>query len=97
MNPYFVAVIYVVVATAVIPLGFAIFHTKYQLADVLLAVVAGAATWLIPTVGGIASLVVTVGILYWRLGRGALFPDIVVSVLVARLVMVPVLILFVHR
>jgi hypothetical protein len=90
LNPYLVALIYGVVGTGVIAIVFALFKTPYQLWEVVLAAVAGAALTFIPTVGGIASLVGTLGVLFWRLGRG-LATDIFVSVAVARLVMVPVL------
>ena len=97
MSSIAVAVTYVAVAAAVIPLGLAIFKTQYQFLDVVLAAIAGGAASLIPiagglAVGGIASLVVTIGVLYWRLGRD-LFPDIVLSVMVARLATVPVLLM----
>ena len=93
MNPYVVALTYAVVGAVVIPLGFAIFKTQYQYLDVVLASIGGAALSLIPTIGGVASLAGTIGILYWRMRRDLLFPDIVISVAVARLVMVPVLLL----
>lgn len=97
MYAFGVALTYAVVCTAVIPLCFALFRTQYQFLDVLLAAIGGAALSLIPTIGGVASLVGTVGILYWRLRRDLLFPDIVISVAAARLVMVPVLLSLMHR
>ena len=97
MNAYVLALTYVVVGTVVIPLGFAVFRTQYQIVDVILAAIVGAALSLIPTIGGVASLVGTVGILYWRMRRDLLFPDIVISVAVARLAMVPALFLVVHK
>ena len=90
LNAYLVALTYAVVSAVVIPLGFAVFNTHYRYVDVILGAVAGAALSFIPTLGGVASLVGTVGVLYWRIGRD-LFPDIVISVLVARLAMLPVL------
>lgn len=87
INPYVVAATYAVAGVAVIPLGFQFFSTKYRFADVLLAAVAGGLLSLIPTVGGPASLLATVGILYWRVGKDALVPDILVAVFLARLVM----------
>jgi hypothetical protein len=83
--------------TAVIALAFRIFKTQYQLMDLVLAAIAGAMASLLPTIGAIVSLIVTIGMLYWRLGKDALVPDIVVSVLVARLVLLPVLLLLKHR
>jgi len=92
LNPYVVALTYAVVATVVIAMVFAIFKTPYQLWEVVLAAVVGAALSFIPTVGGVASLAGTLGILFWRLGGGHA-TDIFVSVAVARLVMVPVLLM----
>ena len=90
MNSILVAVVYAAVAVAIIPLVFALFRTQYQFLDVVLASVAAAAASFIPTIGGPASLVVMVAVLYWRIGQG-IFPDIVVAVGAARLAMVPVL------
>jgi len=92
LNPSVVALTYAVVGTAVIAIVFALFKTPHQLWEVVLAALVGAALSFIPTVGGIASLVGTLGVLFWRLGRG-LATDIIVSVAVARLVMVPVLLM----
>ncbi len=96
MDPYIVAAIYAVVATAVIPLGFQLFDTKYRFFDVVLAATGGAVLSLIPTVGGAASLIATVAILYWRVGKDALVPDILASVFAARLVMFLALLKFWH-
>jgi hypothetical protein len=90
LNPYVVALAYAVVGTAVIAMVLALFKTPYQVWEVVLAAVVGAALSIIPTMGGIASLAGTLGVLFWRLGWG-LATDIFVSVAVARLVMVPVL------
>jgi hypothetical protein len=79
-----------------IPLGFAVFRTQYQYIGVILAALAGAALSFIPTLDGVASFAGSVGVLYWRMRRD-LFPDIVISVAVARLAMVPVLLLFLHK
>jgi len=89
--------VYAVICIAVIPIGFAVFKTRYQMLDVVLAAIGGAALALLPTIGGTASLAGTVGILCWRMSRELLFPDILVSVLVARLAMLPVLLLLTHR
>jgi len=97
LNAYVVALTYAVVAIVVIPLGFAVFRTQYQIVDVILAAIVGASLSLIPTIGSVASLVGTVGILYWHMSRDLLFPDIVISVAVARLAMVPVLLLLLHK
>ena len=69
MNPYVVALTYAAVGIAVIPIGFAVFRTEYQFLDVVLAAIGGAALSFIPTVGGVASLMGTIGILYWRMRR----------------------------
>ena len=90
MNPYIVALTYAVVGTAVVSIVFALFKTPHQLWEVALAALVGAALSFIPTVGGIASLAGTLGVLFWRLG-GGLATDIFVSVAVARLLMVPIL------
>ena len=87
------AIVYAVVVSAVLPLGFAIFKTEYGFLDVALAAIGGAALSLIPTIGGVASLFGTLGILYWRLSKDSFYPDVVVSVFVARIAVVPALIL----
>jgi len=85
-----------VVGAAVIPLGFELFKTKYRFHDVLLAAVAGGLLSLVPLVGGAASLLTTVVILYWRVGKDAFVPDILASVFAARLVMFLALLKFGH-
>jgi hypothetical protein len=59
---------------------------------VALATCVGAALSFIPTMGGVASLAGTLGVLFRRLGRSHSI-DIFASVGVARLVMVPVLLM----
>jgi|HubBroStandDraft_5_1064220.scaffolds.fasta_scaffold876582_1 hypothetical protein len=97
LSPFAIALTYAIVVPLVVALAFAIFQTKYALTDLILAAIVGAAASLLPTIGAFASLIATIGLLYWRLGKDALFPDIVVSVFVARLVTVPVLFLLQHR
>jgi hypothetical protein len=97
LSPYAIALTYAIVVPLVVAIGFAIFHTKYEVVDLILAAIVGAAAALLPTIGAFASLVATIGILYWRLGKDVLFPEIVVSVLAARLAMVPVLLLLERR
>ncbi len=92
MNPYVFALTYVVVGIGVVATIFTLFKTPYQLWEVILAVIVGAALSFIPTMGGIASLVGTLGVLFWRLG-GGLATDIFISVAVARLFMIPVLLM----
>lgn len=96
MNPYVVAGTYAVVGTAFIPLGLELFSTKYRFADVLLATITGALLSLVPTVGDATSLIATLGILYWRVGKDAFVPDILVSVFAARIVMFLALFRFAH-
>jgi hypothetical protein len=97
LNASVVALTYAVVSVVVIPMGFAVFKTQYRILDVVLAAIGGAALSFIPTAGGIASLASTIGILYWRMRRDLLFPDIVTSVAAARVVMVPVLPLLMRK
>jgi hypothetical protein len=92
VDPFLVAAIYVIAAVVLIPVGFAVFKTQYQFLDVVLAALAGGAASLIPTVGGIASYAAMVLVLYWRVGQ-SLLPDIIISVGVARLAMVPIMLL----
>jgi hypothetical protein len=92
VNATVVALTYAVVGTVVIAIVFALFKTPHELWEVVLAAIVGAALSFIPTIGGIASLAGTLGVLFWRVGRGAA-TDIIVSVTVARLVMVPVLLM----
>jgi hypothetical protein len=92
LNPVVVALTYAVVGTVVISIVLALFKTPHEKWEVLLAAVVGAALSFIPTVGGIASLAGMLGVLFWRLGSG-LAIDILVSVAVARLAMVPALLL----
>lgn len=92
MNPVVVALVYAVVGTAGIAAVLRLFKSPYEFWEVALAALVGAALSFLPTVGGIASLVATLGVLFWRLGPG-LATDIFVSVAVARLFMVPVLLL----
>lgn len=97
MNPVTVALVYLVVSAVVLPLGFKIFKTNFAWTDIAMASVGAAFASLIPTIGGPASLVIMIAILYWRIGRDKLFPDIIISVAVARLAMVPVLLLLVKH
>ena len=90
MNPYTNALVYAVVAIAVLPLMFALFKTPYTLFDIVLGALAGAATSWLPVVGAPVSLIATVLVLNWRLPAN-LYPDILLPVVVARLAMVPVM------
>jgi len=82
---------YGIVAALVVPLVFTLFKTRYQFLDVALAAAAGAALYLIPTVGGVASFFGTLGILYWRVAKGSQTTDIVAAAVAARLACIPVL------
>lgn len=92
MRPLTFAITYAVLATATIPLIFALFKTKYRFLDVLMASVGAAVVYfLVPSpIGGPASLIVHVGLLYWRI-RENLVPDIVAAVAAARLGMIPIM------
>jgi hypothetical protein len=93
MNPITVALVYLVVSVLVVPIGLKLFKTNFAWLDIAMASVGAALASLIPTIGGPASLVVMIAIPYWRIGGGKVFPDIIVSVFVARLAMLPVLLL----
>jgi hypothetical protein len=93
MNPIVVALVYAVVGAAVLPIGFKVFKTNFAWIDIVMASVGAALASLIPTIGGPVSLVAMIAILYWRIGTSSLFPDIIVSVGVARVAMLPVLLL----
>jgi hypothetical protein len=80
-----------IVNALLLPLGFKLFKTNFDWIDIALASVGAALASLIPTIGGPASFVITIAILYWRIGANKLFPDIIVLVAVARLAMLPVL------
>ncbi len=93
MNSFLVAFFYAVAGIVVVPIIFSIFKTKYGFLDVVLASIGAAAVSLIPTIGGPASLATMIAILYWRI-REDLVPDIVVAVGVARLAVIPLLLVF---
>jgi hypothetical protein len=94
MNPTTVALAYLFAGAIIVPAILHFFKTPFDWLDIVLAAVGGAAASLIPTVGGLASYAAMVGILYWRLGKDRLFPDIVVAVSVARLALIPLFLLF---
>ncbi len=93
MNPVVVALGYFFAGVVVVPLVLRLFRTHFEWIDIALAAIGGALASLIPTIGGLASLAAMLGVLYWRLGSSKLFPDIVVAVLIARLVLLPVFLL----
>jgi hypothetical protein len=97
MNPTTVALGYLFAGAVIVPAILHFFKTPFDWLDIVLAAVGGAAASLIPTVGGIASYAAMIGILYWRLGKAQLFPDIVVAASVARLALIPLFLLFKTR
>ena len=96
MNPYVVVAVYAIAGAGAMPLVFEFFKTKYRFLDVALAAIVGALLSLVPTVGGPASFIATVVILYWRLGKDALVPDILVAVGAARLIVFLALLKLAH-
>jgi len=69
MNPITVALVYLAASAAVLPLGFKVFKTNFAWIDIAMASVGAALASLIPTIGGPASLLVMIAILYWRIPR----------------------------
>ena len=92
MDPLVIAAVYVGTGIVIVPIGFEVFKTQYKWFDVVLASLACGAASLIPTVGGVASAAAMILVLYWRM-RANLYPDIVISVAVARLSVIPVMLL----
>ncbi len=88
-SPVATAVVYAMVGSLVVLGVLRMMGTRDNTAEVVGACVAGAAASMIPTVGGPVSLLVTLGLLYWR--SGAELRDIAFAVVLARLAMVPVL------
>ena len=88
-NPISTALVYAVVGSLVVLGVLKMMDRRAGAADVVGACIAGAAASMIPTVGGPLSLLVTLGILYWR--SGAELRDIAFAVMLARLAMVPAL------
>jgi hypothetical protein len=93
VKPLVVAAAYLIVGSVVIPIIFSMFRAQYKLLDVVLASGAAGVLSLIPMIGPGASLLGAVLILNYRTGA-SLFPDIVISVAIARLAMIPALIPF---
>jgi len=91
VSPISFGICYLFVGLAVIPLVFALFKTQYSFVDVLIATVPAAVVIMfVPSpYGGTASLIVHIGLFYWRFRRD-LFPDIVAAVAAARLTMIPI-------
>jgi hypothetical protein len=93
VKPIVIAAAYLIVGSVVIPIMFSIFRAQYKLLDVVLASASAGVLSLIPMIGSEASLLGAVLILNYRTGA-SLFPDIVLSVAIARLAMVPALMPF---
>jgi len=89
INPVTTAIVFAAVGSVVTLGVLRIMGNREQTADIVGASVAGALASMIPTVGGPVSLLVTLGVLYWR--RVAELRDIAIAVAVARLAMVPAL------
>jgi hypothetical protein len=92
MNSSVYAIVYALVCMAVMPIVFRIFKTRAEMPEIIVASLCGAAATLIPGWGQAISLIVTIGVLYWRI-RDDLFPDIFLAVAASRLLMIPVLLL----
>ena len=90
VSPITVAIVYAVVGSVVVLGVLKLMGGRPDAREVVGACVAGALASLIPIVGDAFSLVVTLGMLYWR-GAGEL-RDIGLAVTVARLSMIPVLV-----
>ena len=88
-SPVATAVVYAVVGSVVVLGVLRIVGTRDNAAEIVGSCVAGAATSMIPTMGGPVSLLVTLGLLHWRSGAG--LRDVAFAVVLARLAMVPVL------
>jgi len=89
IGPMTTAVVYAIVGSAVVLGMLRLLGSRPEIHDVAGSCVAGALASLIPTVGGPVSLLVTLGALYWR--NVAEVREIAIAVIVARLAMVPVL------
>jgi len=94
MKPTTVALGYLFAGAVFVPLILHFFKTRFDWIDIGLAGVGGTAASLIPTGGGIASYAAMIGILYWRLGKDQFFPGVIVAVSVARLILIPLFLLF---
>lgn len=91
MNPLVVAAVYAVVGTIVVSVVLSIWGEPQKLLDVAIASAGAALVSLVPTIGGPLSLLVMLGLLYWRCSTNVV--AIAASVALARLAMVPFLLL----
>lgn len=85
------AMVYVLMSSLMVPAMLSILRVRYEMPGVLLAAVAGGLALLIPVIGGVASLIVHIVALD-RLTSASLWPDAVISVMVSRLITVPVMV-----
>lgn len=92
MNPFVVALVYAFMGIAVPPIVFHFSGTKFSFGDVALASFAAAAVSLIPTIGGPASLLVMLAVLYWRMRDAPM--AVAAAVGISRVAMLPVLMMF---
>jgi hypothetical protein len=92
INPLVAAIVYAVVGTVVVSVVLSIWGEPQKLLDAAIASTGAALVSLVPTIGGPLSLLVMLGLLYWRCSTNV--AAIAASVALARLAMVPVLFLF---
>jgi chromate transport protein ChrA len=89
VNPILAAAVHAVVGTVVIWLVLMAWKEEQKILDVAIASVGAALVTLVPTIGGPLSLLVMLGLLYWRCSTN--LPAIAAAVALARLAMVPAL------
>ena len=89
VNPFVAAAVYAFVGTVVVWLVLALWGEEQKLLNVALASVGAALVSLVPTIGDPLSLLVMLGLLYWRCSASV--PALAASVALARLAMVPAL------
>lgn len=92
MGQIIVIAVYIFVVTTVLGLVFTMFKTHFRWNDLILASSLSALAMLIPTAGGPISLVILIYLLNLRV-EAKLAPDIIVAAAVARLAVVPALLL----
>jgi hypothetical protein len=89
VNPFVAAAVYALVGTVVVWLVLSLWGEEQKLLNVALAAVGAALVSLVPTIGDPLSLLVMLGLLYWRCSASV--PALAASVALARLAMVPAL------
>jgi hypothetical protein len=88
VSPLIVFAVYAIVGIAIPPVVFRILGSKVDWIDIVVASVVAALVALIPTAGGIISLFLMAGILYWRSKPAAL--HVLAAVMASRFAMVGV-------